>query len=242
MIRHTLTVALAVLLATASQTALAAEHDIAARLAAADPANGEKVFRKCRACHTVEKDGANRVGPNLWGVVGREVATAPDYSYSDGLKAHGGEWAPERLDIFLTDPKGTVPGTGMTFPGLTEAGDRADLIAWLNTMSDEPLDLTAADAGEASPTADEGPAGDAEPSEFGMLKVAEGVETTYYACTACHSEMIVAQQGLTRDDWDELLDWMVEEQGMSELDTEERTVVLDYLAAHYNVDRPNFPN
>ena len=81
----------------------------------------------------------------------------------------------------------------------------------------------------------------ADDGEFGVLHLAPGVEDTYYACTACHSEMIVAQQGLTRAGWDELLDWMVEEQGMPELDSEERTTILDYLAAHYNEDRPNFP-
>ncbi len=81
----------------------------------------------------------------------------------------------------------------------------------------------------------------AEESEFGVLVVAEGVEETYYSCIACHSEMIVAQQGLTRQAWDELLVWMVDEQGMPELDPETEAIVLDYLSAHYNVDRPNFP-
>lgn len=80
-----------------------------------------------------------------------------------------------------------------------------------------------------------------EPPEFGDLFVAPGVEETFYACTACHSEKIVAQQGLTRADWDELFVWMVEEQGMSELEPDEREIILDYLAAHYNEDRPNFP-
>lgn len=80
-----------------------------------------------------------------------------------------------------------------------------------------------------------------EESEFGMLKVAEGVEETYYNCVACHSERIIAQQGLTRDGWDELLVWMVEEQGMHEIEDPERSKILDYLAAHYNEDRPNFP-
>lgn len=80
-----------------------------------------------------------------------------------------------------------------------------------------------------------------EDSEFGVLHVAPGVEETYYACVACHSEMIVAQQGLSKTDWDELLDWMVEEQGMDELEADEREVILDYLATHYNPDRPNFP-
>ena len=74
-----------------------------------------------------------------------------------------------------------------------------------------------------------------------MLFVAPGVEDTYYACTACHSEMIVAQQGLTRANWEKMLEWMVEEQGMSEIDEPDRTAILDYLAEHYNEDRPNFP-
>ncbi|MEL7256836.1 MAG: aldehyde dehydrogenase [Pseudomonadota bacterium] len=78
-------------------------------------------------------------------------------------------------------------------------------------------------------------------NEFGQLVDAPGVETTYYTCVACHSEMIIAQQGLSRAHWDELLDWMVEEQGMAELDEKDRNEILDYLATHYNEDRPNFP-
>ena len=78
-------------------------------------------------------------------------------------------------------------------------------------------------------------------NEFGILFNAPGVETTYYACSACHSERIVAQQGLSRQGWEEMLVWMVEEQGMFELEEAERNEVLDYLATHYNIDRPNFP-
>ncbi len=77
--------------------------------------------------------------------------------------------------------------------------------------------------------------------EYGVLVDAPGVEETYYSCVACHSERLVAQQGLTRAHWEELLEWMVEEQGMPELDPETKAIVLDYLAANYNVDRPNFP-
>ncbi len=77
--------------------------------------------------------------------------------------------------------------------------------------------------------------------EFGDFVVAPGAEETYYACIACHSEKIVVQQGLTRKDWDELLDWMIEEQGMYEPEAEERRIILDYLATHYGTDRPNFP-
>ncbi|MEM6354452.1 MAG: aldehyde dehydrogenase [Pseudomonadota bacterium] len=84
-------------------------------------------------------------------------------------------------------------------------------------------------------------AGPALADEYGVLFEAEGVEETYYNCAGCHSERLVAQQGMTRERWDSLLDWMVEEQGMAELVPEERTVILDYLATHYNTDRPNFP-
>jgi cytochrome c len=77
--------------------------------------------------------------------------------------------------------------------------------------------------------------------EFGVLKVAPGVEETYYNCTACHSELLVAQQGMTRERWADLMVWMREEQGMHEIPEEELNTILDYLAAHYNTDRPNFP-
>ena len=81
----------------------------------------------------------------------------------------------------------------------------------------------------------------AQDGEFGVLFVAPGAEETYYACAACHSERLVAQQGLSRERWDHLLDWMVKEQGMSELDPEEREIILDYLSTHYGPDRPHFP-
>ncbi len=83
---------------------------------------------------------------------------------------------------------------------------------------------------------------EAEENEFGVLKVADGVEETYYNCVACHSERIISQQGLTRDGWDELLVWMVDEQGMHVIEPEERDKILDYLSTHYNIDRPNFPH
>ena len=77
--------------------------------------------------------------------------------------------------------------------------------------------------------------------EFGLMVEAPGVEETFYGCTACHSEMIIVQQGKTRQHWDDLLVWMVDEQGMTPFDDAERHVILDYLAANYNEDRPNFP-
>ena len=80
-----------------------------------------------------------------------------------------------------------------------------------------------------------------EPPEFGVLFQAAGVEETFYTCTACHSERIIAQQGQTRAHWDELLVWMVDEQEMDEIEEPDRSAILDYLAEHYGEDRPNFP-
>ena len=202
-------------------------------LSGADPARGEKLFKSCKACHTVDKGGKNRAGPNLYGVVGRPVASVEGFRYSKALKAHGGEWSVERLDAFLTKPRAEVKGTRMGYAGMKKAEDRADLIAYLNSRSDAPLPLGAQEA--TTPEMEEEP-------EFGVLKAAKGVETTYYTCTACHSEMIVAQQGLTRDGWAELIEWMVDEQGMVELDPPDLNEVLDYLATNYNEDRPNFPD
>lgn len=204
-------------------------------LSEADPEAGAKKFRQCKACHTVESGGANRVGPNLYGVIDRPVASVEGFKYSSAMRDHGGNWDIERLDAFLEDPRKTVPRTRMSFRGLSDPEDRADMIAYLNTQSDSPISFTNGEEEEDTEEAE------AAEEDFGNLFVAEGVEETYYACTACHSEMIVAQQGKTRDGWKKLLVWMVEEQGMNELPEDELNVILDYLAAHYNTDRPNFP-
>jgi cytochrome c len=200
---------------------------------------GERVFRQCKACHTVEKDGPNRVGPNLYGVVGQAKASVEGFRYSDALRESGGDWTLEALDAYLEDPRGAIPGNRMTFRGLADPGDRADVIAYLNSFSDAPLSLAA--GGGGAETDESGGTTDAGEEDFGLLVSGEGVEETFYACTACHSEMIVVQQGKTREDWDKLFDWMIEEQGMAEMDAAEREIVLDYLAEHYNTDRPNFP-
>ncbi len=211
----------------------AAQESIETRFASANADAGAKVFRKCQACHTVDEGGANRVGPNLYGVINRPVASVDGYRYSNALQEYGGEWSLDRLDAYFENPRQVVKGTRMSFAGIKDAGERADLIAYLNAQSDNPL--------EQGKSSDEQSASETSEEDFGQLVNAPGAEETFYACTACHSEMIVAQQGKTREDWDEMLVWMVEEQGMSEIPEEERSIILDYLAEHYNTDRPNFP-
>jgi cytochrome c2 len=105
-------------------------------LAQGDPAAGEKVFRKCKACHTVEEDGPSRVGPNLYGIVGASVAAVDGFRYSGALTDHGGDWTPDRLAAFLANPRKAVPGTKMSFAGLRKPEDQADVIAYLVSLSD----------------------------------------------------------------------------------------------------------
>lgn len=214
-----------------STTPVWAESDI--DISAADITKGEKVFKKCKACHTIESGEKNKTGPNLYGIVGAAVAASDDYKYSTKLIEYGGEWTLLRLNAFLTKPRTEVKGTKMSFSGLKKEKDRVNLIAYLNNFSDSP---PISDTNEAAIKNSE-----TDDYDFGLLFDAAGVEATFYACNACHSEKIVAQQGLTLAGWEETLEWMVDEQGMSEIDEPDRTEILNYLAAHYNVDRPNFP-
>lgn len=210
------------------------------RLAAGDPVKGAAVFKKCRACHTVDEGGKHRVGPNLWGVIGGPVAAAEGYPrYSQSLKDFGGNWELDRLDAYLEKPKALVPKGTMAFVGLPKPVDRANLIAYLNQNSPAPLSFTGTGTGGEAETGAEA----AEPVEadYGILVNAPGVEETHAYCTPCHSEMIVAQQGKSRKHWADLFEWMVEEQGMAEIDEPDRSAILDYLETNYNEDRPNFP-
>ena len=118
-----------------------AEEPIGPLLAKADVARGEDAAKKCGACHTFTKGGAKLVGPNLWGVIGRAKAAAADYNYSAALKGKGGQWTLDDLNQFLANPKGMVPGTAMTFSGVPRASERADIIAYLNSLSDNPAPL-----------------------------------------------------------------------------------------------------
>jgi cytochrome c len=109
------------------------EVDFTALLAEADIEKGAKIFKKCSACHKVEQ-GANAVGPYLLGVVGRPVDTATGYSYSGALEKVAEVWSPENLNEFLANPKGYAPGTTMGFAGLKKIGERADVIAYLDSL------------------------------------------------------------------------------------------------------------
>lgn len=103
--------------------------------------NGEKLFKKCAACHSAEKGGPNRVGPHLWGIMGAPKAHVSDFAYSDDLKAKGGSWGYEEMNAWLHKPKSVVPGTKMNFAGLKQVKDRADLIVYLRSLSDSPQPL-----------------------------------------------------------------------------------------------------
>lgn len=114
---------------------------LAGLLADADPAKGKKVFKKCAACHTVDDGGKNKVGPNLWNIVNRTIASHEGFAYSDAMAALEGVWDWDRLSDFIADPKGSVPGTKMAFKGVSKDGDRADVLAYLRSLSTEPAAL-----------------------------------------------------------------------------------------------------
>jgi cytochrome c len=126
------------------------EPPVAQLLASADPKRGEDAAKVCQACHTFEKGGPAKIGPNLWGVVGRMRAGMAGFDYSSGMKSMGGTWTVDDLYHFLAKPQAFVEGTKMTFGGIARPQSRADLIAYLNTLSDNPAPLPkAADAGGA---------------------------------------------------------------------------------------------
>lgn len=126
---------------------------IAVLLASADAAAGEGVFKKCASCHSIEKGGPNKVGPDLWGVVERPIASHEGFSYSAAMtefsKGGSEKWTFEHLNAFLTAPKQHVPGTAMGFAGIKKDDERANLIMYLHTQADSPVPLPTPDAAPA---------------------------------------------------------------------------------------------
>jgi cytochrome c len=121
-----------------SEAAAAPAEPLPELLAKADPAKGEADIKVCQACHNFEKGAGAKVGPPLYGVVGRAKASIAGFDYSDGLKAKGGNWSFEDLNAFITSPKAFAPGTKMAFGGEANAHKRADIIDYLHTLSDKP--------------------------------------------------------------------------------------------------------
>ncbi len=124
-------------------------------IAAMDPAAGAKVFSKCKACHTVEQDGGNGTGPNLYGILGNPAAAHDGFGYSAAFKDSGVTWGYEELDAFLAKPKSYIKGTAMSFVGLKKQEQRAAMIAYLRSFGDESIPLpTPASAEAVAPAVD----------------------------------------------------------------------------------------
>ncbi|MDI9409859.1 MAG: cytochrome c family protein [Candidatus Pacebacteria bacterium] len=128
---------------SAAAPAAAAElPPIAPLLAAANLAAGQETAKKCQTCHNFVKDGPNGVGPNLWGIVGRKVASHEGYAYSSAMKGQAeNAWDFEKLNHFMAKPQAVVPGTKMAFAGLSKAEDRANVLLYLRSLADSPVKL-----------------------------------------------------------------------------------------------------
>jgi cytochrome c len=133
-----------------------AEQPIEALLGAASVERGEQIAKQCQICHNLGKGQGPKVGPDLYDIVGRPRASQAAFNYSAAMKAKGGTWTVDELNKFLTKPGAYIPGTLMTFAGLARENQRADLIAYLNTLSDSPKPLPTAQSGQAAPPTGEG--------------------------------------------------------------------------------------
>jgi cytochrome c len=150
--------------AEGADEAAAGKPEVLTLLATADAGRGEQGAALCKVCHTFDAGGATMVGPNLHNVVGADIAGHADFSYSEALKSKDGEWTYEQLDAWLANPQAFAPGTTMAFPGIPDAKKRADVIAFLRSMTENPPALPAAEE-EATPAEEAVPAEEAAPAE-----------------------------------------------------------------------------
>jgi cytochrome c2 len=164
-------------------------------LASASASDGEGATRPCQACHTFDKGGANKVGPNLWNVVGGPVLSHPDFNYSSGMKEWGADksWTYANLDAFLANPRGTVKGTAMSFAGIKNDKQRADVLVYLRSLSDSPVALPEV---EKTAAADTGTATDASPEGAAAPAATEGGKDA--APAAADPQKDAAAQGTTQ--------------------------------------------
>lgn len=148
-----------------------------AYLAKADIAKGEKTFAKCASCHTIDQGGAAGLGPNLWGTLGANVASHP-FAYSDALKGKGGKWDWTSMSAWLENPAKYASGTKMSFAGLPDPQERANLMVYLNSKSASPLPL---------PAVPEAPAAGAAPEAAAVVGDAAKGQKSFAKCAACHT-------------------------------------------------------
>ncbi len=185
--------------APAAAPAAQPETPLPVLLAKADAKKGEQDAKVCETCHNFKQGAGAKIGPDLWDVVGRPVATFPGFAYSDSIKKIGGDWTYEKLNTWITDPKAMAAGTKMTFPGEKDPHKRADILAFLQTLSNKPVPFpkpsaaqtAAATAPAAAPAAVEAapapkPAEDALPALLAHADAAKGKHDAAI-CEACHN-------------------------------------------------------
>ena len=151
----------------------AAAEPIEAYLAKADAAKGATIFNKCAACHTITNGGPNGLGPNLWGVLGEPIGKGRGFAFSDALSSKGGNWTWQSLNDWLESPRTFAPGTKMTFAGLGNPQERADLMAYMNSQSSSPQPLPAAPAAAPPKEGDDAEGNKAAPAEGNEAAAAE---------------------------------------------------------------------
>ena len=126
---------------TGTSAASSESTNIMALFASTSSAEGAKIFKKCAACHSISQSGGNKIGPALWGVLGRKAGSVSDYKYSKAIVAHGKPWSFKEMNGFLLKPKDWIKGTKMSFAGLKKANERAAVILYMNENTDNPLPL-----------------------------------------------------------------------------------------------------